>query len=208
MLDDPHQICTALRRYRMDKRISQQAMARALGVTQGQVSRWESGRDLPRARNIATIRTLLWGQQVSPLRALVDFVAASALPLVLFDRAHRIVAVGRPFQRPENPLLRYGWVLDPRRNPDIADLYQDYRAALAAPGDAVAIEVAVPFAIDGAPWLAIARHAMYSVEGSGARLAELRFEPAGGAPAAPRVVRIGADAPVAAPDTVPAILVH
>ncbi|MBI4045772.1 MAG: helix-turn-helix transcriptional regulator, partial [Devosia nanyangense] len=82
-MNQPHEICVALRSYRIKARIKQQVIAQALGVAQSQISRWESGREIPRPHNIEAIRLLLWGDAATPLQSLIYFVRTSALPLVL-----------------------------------------------------------------------------------------------------------------------------
>src|SRR5690606_33894507 len=76
-------ICRALRDWRIHARLGQAEIAECLGVTQSQVSRWESGRDLPRPHNVDAIRRLIWGADADPLQALTHFVEQSSQHLLL-----------------------------------------------------------------------------------------------------------------------------
>jgi transcriptional regulator with XRE-family HTH domain len=190
-VNDPHEICAALRAYRIRGRIKQQLVARALGVAQSQISRWESGRDLPRPHNIEAIKSLIWGE-TTQLQSLAFFVRTSALPLALFDGERRLLAAGLPFQRPHNDLERFAWALDPRTNPAVAEIDAQYRAILAAPHGTVGLDIVVPFAADGEPWLARLRQTIYRVDGQAACIAEIHFlpRPEGDRTTAPTLTRI------------------
>lgn len=175
----PHPICLALRSYRVKARIRQDVVAGMLDVAQSQISRWESGRDMPRPHNIEAIRALLWGEAITPLLSLVHFVATSSLPLVLFDHEHRPLARGLPFAAPGNLLERCGWAFDPAANPAYAEIHAHYRAVLADPRGAMGLEIHVPFRLQGADWVGVARKTVYALEGRGVCLADLAFTPGG-----------------------------
>lgn len=187
-MNQPHEVCVALRAYRIKARINQELIARALGVAQSQISRWESGRDIPRPHNIEAIRALLWGRDTSPLQSLVVFVRTSALPLVLVDQSHQLLARGLPFQLPDNDLERFGWIFDEGRNPALAEPHRPYREALADPRGIVGMELRVPFEHDGRPWIGVSHKTIYAVDGHGICLADIRFIPHGDGPRLSRPV--------------------
>lgn len=142
----PHDYALALRQYRLRARLRQQTVAEALGVTQSQVSRWESGRDRPRAENLAAIRRLVMGDRTDPLAGLLHFVTHSEQMLMLFDARHAIIARSRPLRVSPNPLERHGWLLDPERNPEFRPAFQRYTEVLARPeaGVVLTIRMVVP----------------------------------------------------------------
>src|SRR4051794_38179404 len=117
MFDHDHtmeaELCSALRAWRIRSRLRQDAIAKCLGVAQSQISRWESGRDLPRPHNVEAIRRLIWGPEADPLLALRHFVTHSTQHLLLLDASQDILARSLPYQASPNPLDRFGWVLDP-----------------------------------------------------------------------------------------------
>lgn len=176
-MNQPHEVCVALRSYRIKARIKQEIIARALGVAQSQISRWESGRDIPRPHNVEAIRALLWGSTTTPLQSLVFFVRTSELPLVLIDQSHELLAQGLPFQQPGNDLERFGWVFDEDHNPAIAEARRPFREALANPRGTVGLELQVPFQYDGQPWAGTSRMTIYALDGRGICLADIRFLP-------------------------------
>jgi len=173
-MNDPHEICAALRAYRIRGRIRQQLVARALGVAQSQISRWESGRDLPRPHNIEAIKSLIWGTRTQ-LDSLVYFVRRSALPLALFDENLAVLASSQPFQRPDSDLARFNWVFDPARNPDLAAVRAQYRDILADPRGTIGLNLAVPFTHDKAGWQAGLRLTIQVVDGQPLSIAEIGF---------------------------------
>jgi transcriptional regulator with XRE-family HTH domain len=191
-MDDPREICAALRAYRIRGRIRQQLIARALGVAQSQISRWESGRDLPRPHNIEAIKALIWGEAATPLQSLAFFVRTSALPLALFDSERRLLAAGLPFQRPYSDLERFAWVLDPAANPAVAGIDAQYRAILADPRGTPGFDIAIPFAHGGEPWLAQLHETLHMAGRQPLSLAEIHFAPRrdGEGPAAPTLTRL------------------
>jgi len=176
-MNQPHEVCVALRSYRIKARIKQEIIARALGVAQSQISRWESGRDIPRPHNIEAIRSLLWGNETTPLQSLVFFVRTSELPLVLIDQSQQLLARGLPFQHPGNELDRFGWVFDEKRNPAISEAHRPYREALADPRGIVGLELRVPFEHEGEYWLGVSHKTIYAIDGQGICLADIRFLP-------------------------------
>ena len=176
-MNQPHEVCVALRSYRIKARIKQELIARALGVAQSQISRWESGREIPRPHNIEAIRALLWGDTNNPLQSLMFFVRTSELPLVLVDNSGDLLACGLPFQHPGNPLEQFGWVFDEDRNPALAEVHRPYWDALADPRGIVGMELRIPFEHQGRAWQAVSRKTIYAVEGRGICLADIRFVP-------------------------------
>ncbi|QMV01288.1 helix-turn-helix domain-containing protein [Devosia sp. D6-9] len=174
-MNQPHEICVALRSYRIKARIRQQVIAQALGVAQSQISRWESGREIPRPHNIEAIRLLLWGDAATPLQSLIYFVRTSALPLVLIDQSRQLLARGLPFQVPGNDLERFGWVFDEATNPELREAHGPYREALADPRGIVGLELRVPFEYQGEPWIGISHKTIYAIDGKPICLADIRF---------------------------------
>lgn len=198
MMSDPSDIGMALRTYRIKARINQAVLARSLGVSQSQISRWESGRDRPRAHNEEAIRALIWGRPDPHLASLAFFVRTAAAPLALFDDAHRSVAMSAALSGPDAPFSRLGWAFDPLDNPDFAPIFRDYRALLACPeGAVVGLEICVPFEHEGRAWIGRAHKTIYPIEGRGVCLAEIHFEPAGPeSPQIPTLKRIRPPRPV------------
>jgi transcriptional regulator with XRE-family HTH domain len=139
----PHDYALALRQYRLSARLRQKTVAEAIGVTQSQVSRWESGRDRPRAENIEAIRRLVMGDRTDPLAGLRHFVTQSEQMLVLFDARHAIIARSKPLRISPNPLERHGWLLDPERNPDFRPAFQRYSEVLARPEAGVVLTISM-----------------------------------------------------------------
>lgn len=173
-------ICQALRKWRIAARLQQAAIAECLGVTQSQVSRWESGRDLPRPHNVEAIRRLIWGQDGEPIRALRHFVEQSGQHLLLIDARHGIIARSRPLRASPNPLDRFGWVLDPQRNPAFTPAWRRFLAILDQPGGVVGLTLTLPFRQDGEFWSVTLTKTIYSVAGMRVCLAEPRFARAHG----------------------------
>lgn len=173
------ELCSALRAWRIRGRLRQDAIARCLGVAQSQVSRWESGRDLPRPHNIEAIRRLISGPEIDPLLALRHFVVHSSQHLLLLDDQHEILARSLPFCITPNPLDRFGWVLDAERNPPFAPVQRRYRELLQGPPGVIGMAITMPFVNDGAHWVARVGSTIYSVAGTRVCLCELVFELAG-----------------------------
>ena len=88
-----------LRGYRARFSIKQDALARALDVSQGQLSRWESGRERPGARNRDVIDALIHGRADPLLAGLINYVRGARAPLALFDARLAIVAAQKPRNR-------------------------------------------------------------------------------------------------------------
>lgn len=128
----PSELCIALRNWRIRARLQQDAVARTLGVTQSQVSRWESGRDAPRPHNIEAIRRLIWGPEADPLIALRYFVEESHQNLLLMDANRTVIARSKPLKPSPGPLDRFGWVLDPVKNPAFAPAHSRFCELLRA----------------------------------------------------------------------------
>ncbi|ODT79260.1 MAG: hypothetical protein ABS76_20585 [Pelagibacterium sp. SCN 64-44] len=194
MQDNSSDICRALRNWRIRARLQQAAVAECLGVTQSQVSRWESGRDVPRPHNIDAIRRLMWGPEAEPLQALKHFVAHSRQNLLLIDMHHAIVARSLPLRTSPNPLERFGWVLDPERNAAFAPAWNRFVAILEQPAGVVGLTIALPFRQDGEDWCLTLDMTVSSLAGLRVCLAEPRFSPCA-APGEIRFeeVRIAAD---------------
>lgn len=174
-MDDQFDIGRALRSYRIGARVNQEALARSLGVSQSQVSRWESGRDKPRAHNIEAIRALIWGRGRPQLASLALFVKSASAELALFDHDHRLLAASRSLADPDGPFSRMGWVFDPGANPGFAPIYAQYRRILAKPEGTVGLDIRLPFDVDGESWLGRARKTIAVIDGLGACLAEIEF---------------------------------
>lgn len=170
-------ICRALRNWRIHARLGQAAIAECLGVTQSQVSRWESGRDLPRPHNVEAIRRLIWGPEADPLLALSHFVEQSSQNLLLIDMHHAIIARSAALRTQPNPLDRFGWVLDPERNAGFAPAWRRFVAILEQPSGAVGLTITLPFAQDGEQWCLTLGMILYSIAGMRVCLAEPRFTP-------------------------------
>lgn len=171
----PQEICQALRNWRIRARLQQAAVAECLGVTQSQVSRWESGRDLPRPHNIEAIRRLIWGPEAEPLRALRHFVEHSGQHLLLIDAQGAIIARSRPLTCNPNPVDRFSWVLDPVRNPAAAPAWRRFHLLMQQPDGAVGLTLTLPFRDDGEFWCITIGLTIYSVGGARICLAEPRF---------------------------------
>lgn len=168
-------ICKALRNWRIRSRLQQSAVAECLGVTQGQISRWESGRDVPRPHNIEAIRRLVWGQAAEPLQALRHFVENSQQMLLLIDAEHGIIARSQPLQVSPNIMDRFAWVLDPETNPAFAPAWRRLMTLLAQPDGVVGMTLTIPFMQDNQHWSVTLRNTIYSVYGLRVCLAEPWF---------------------------------
>ncbi len=168
-------ICRALRNWRIHARIGQAAIADCLGVTQSQVSRWESGRDHPRPHNVEAIRRLIWGPDADPLLALKHFVEHSDQNLLLIDMHHTIIARSIALRATPNQLDRFGWVLNPDRNASFAPAWRRFVSILEQPAGAVGVTVTLPFMQDGEHWSATLRMIVYSLAGIRVCLAEPSF---------------------------------
>ncbi|MDB5585454.1 MAG: helix-turn-helix transcriptional regulator [Devosia sp.] len=184
MFDHDHameaELCSALRAWRIRSRLRQDAIAKCLGVAQSQISRWESGRDLPRPHNIEAIRRLVWGPEADPLLALRHFVTNSIQHLLLLDDHQEILARSIPYQASPNPLDRFGWVLDPVHNPAFAPVYRRYLELLQSPGGVIGMSITLPFEHDGQAWSAVLGNTIHSIAGVRVCLAELTFGPTAG----------------------------
>jgi transcriptional regulator with XRE-family HTH domain len=168
-------ICKALRTWRIRSRLQQAAIAECLGVTQSQISRWESGRDTPRPHNVEAIRRLVWGAEAEPLQALKHFVQSSSQLLMLIDAENGIIARSEPLRRSPNLMDRFGWVLDPETNPAFAPAWRRFNAILSQPDGVVGMTVTMPFTHDGEHWSVTIRNTIYSVSGLRVCLAEPCF---------------------------------
>lgn len=176
----PSELCTALRNWRIRARLQQDAVAKSLGVTQSQVSRWESGRDVPRPHNIEAIRRLIWGPEADPLVALRYFVEESHQNLLLIDATHAIIACSRPLKLSPGPLDRFGWVIDPQKNPAFAPAHARFCELLARPAGVVSLRITIPFVENGRDWCAIITKTIHTVVGTRLCLVEPSFREATG----------------------------
>lgn len=177
MHEHPGEICRALRNWRIHARLGQAEIAQCLGVTQSQVSRWESGRDLPRPHNVEAIRRLMWGADGDPLQALRHFVEHSGQHLLLLDKHQTIIARSLALRANPNPFNRFGWVLDPERNAAFAPAWRRFVAILDQPSGSVGVTVTLPFDQDGEHWCLTLSMIVYSVSGIRLCLAEPHFAP-------------------------------
>ncbi|CAN7384333.1 helix-turn-helix domain-containing protein [Devosia sp. LjRoot3] len=176
----PSELCTALRNWRIRARLQQDAVAKSLGVTQSQVSRWESGRDAPRPHNIEAIRRLICGPEADPLVALRYFVEESHQNLLLMDASHTIIACSRPLKLSSGPLDRFGWVIDPQKNPAFAPVHARFCELLARPAGVVSLKITIPFVENGRDWCAIITKTIHTVVGTRLCLVEPSFREATG----------------------------
>ena len=144
----------ALRSFRVRTRINQDAIARTLGVSQSQVSRWESGRDRPRAHNLDAIEALIWGRTDPVLAGLIHYVRGAQAPLVLFDDRLAIVAASPFLRGGGGPLALFGWLFDPEINPALAGMARRF-TMLAKTEPVIALEI--PFSHEARPWACYGR---------------------------------------------------
>lgn len=163
----------ALRGYRIRAGINQAVMARTLGVSQSQVSRWESGRDRPRARNAEAIKALVWGRSDPVLAGLIHYVRGAAAPLVLFDSDLRILAASRFLRGSGGPLALFGWLFDPAVNPEYRSLKAQLDAMARRSAAGMAFEI--PFSHEARPWACYGRLTFYRIEPELYALGELSF---------------------------------
>jgi|SRR5215217_3243115 len=188
------EICVALRAWRIRARLRQDAIAKCLGVAQSQISRWESGRDLPRPHNVEAIRRLIRGPEADPLLALKHFVLHSTQHLLLLDERLDIVARSLPFQAPSSPLVHFGWVIDAERNPAFAPARRRYGDLLADPGGVVAMTITLPFRHEGTDWVAHIGNTIHAVADAHVCLCELSFAPTATADDGLRIEEVRLDA--------------
>lgn len=173
-------LCDALRSWRIRARINQAVLARTLGVSQSQISRWESGRDMPRAHNAEAIRALVFGRDETQLAALIHFVQTSLAPLALFDADHLLVAASAPLGQDGAPFAHWRWLFDVGAHAAYGPVLARYRDILARPGGVVGLRIRVPFLLDGEPWLAQAEMTICATGGTHASIAEITFRPESG----------------------------
>lgn len=147
--DQTTDIAAALRTYRIRSRLNQDAIARTLGVSQSQISRWESGRDRPRAHNLDAIRALIWGRTDPALAGLIHYVRGAQAPLALLDANLAIIAAS-PFLRMRGgPLSQFGWLFDAEINPVLPAMARRFQA-LARAEPVITLEI--PFSHEARPW--------------------------------------------------------
>lgn len=90
----PHVLGASLRRWRLLNRVKQAGLAAELGVSQGTVSRWETGALAPDGPEREAVGRLLTARPSADSdRALIDLVRAAAEPMHLIcDYTHRLLA--------------------------------------------------------------------------------------------------------------------
>ena len=101
-MDDCHAaLGRCLRQWRTVRRLKQSHVAELLGVSQGTVSRWESGVQAPAADERAALLALLAARLDTPGdRQLARLVESSTLPVHLIcDLTHRLLACSEPRAR-------------------------------------------------------------------------------------------------------------
>lgn len=174
----PQELCAALRAFRIRARLRQDAVARSLGVAQSQVSRWESGKDVPRPHNIEAIARLVWGTTGGPRQSLVHFVTHSDQTLLLFDDQHRLLAASQSVSAPDGTFARFGWAIDPDRNPAFQPAFNRYREVLADPRATIGLRLTVPFVSEGQAHVALVRKSIYASGAGRFCLAEIAFRDA------------------------------
>lgn len=189
------QLCTALRTWRIRARLRQDAVAQCLGVAQSQISRWESGRDLPRAENLDAIQRLIRGAETDSIAALRHFVANSHQQLLLLDAGAHILAQSVPMQSPNCDLRKFGWVLDPAAHPAFGPVLRRFEKLMENPGTAVGLEIALPFSHESEAWIATLHLTPQYAGAVAVCLAELRFSTADMVIAETRLeeIRLGGD---------------
>ena len=165
----------ALRNYRITARINQAVMARTLGVSQSQISRWESGRDRPRAHNEAAIRAMIWGREDPVLAGLIRYGRGAAGPLVLFDPALTIIAASPFLRGTGGPLALFGWLFDPQTNPEYPRLAARCAQLAARPQPTLGIRMEMPFSHEARPWACIGRLSFYPIGPDAYAIGELSF---------------------------------
>lgn len=153
-MDQSIDIGMALRSFRIRTRINQDAIARTLGVSQSQISRWESGRDRPRAHNFDALHALIWGRTDPVLAGLIHYVRGAQAPLVLLDDALAIVAASPFLRGGGGPLAMFGWLFDGEINPALAGMASRF-AMLSNTEPVIALEI--PYSHEARPWACYGR---------------------------------------------------
>ncbi|SDG25193.1 helix-turn-helix domain-containing protein [Pelagibacterium luteolum] len=171
-MDGTGDIGQALRRFRIGARINQGAMAQTLGVSQSQVSRWESGRDTPRPHNIEAIAALIWGRRRAEIEALAMFVRGAQAPLVLFDDQLAIVEASAFLRLRGGPLKTFGWLFDCDINPALPAMAARMRGLAES---AAVLALAIPFSHEDRPWACKGRLTLTRIGGALYALGELSF---------------------------------
>ncbi len=162
----------ALRTFRIRTRINQDAMAQTLGVSQSQISRWESGRDYPRAANADAIRALIWGRVDPALAGIIHYVRGARGPLVLFDENLKIAAASPFLRQRGGPLRLFGWLFDDQINPTLKTLGARFRK-MAETDHVMSLEI--PFSHEARPWACCGRLTINRIGPDLYALGELSF---------------------------------
>ena len=91
--DENYPIGLALRQFRRERALSQEAVAAALGVNQSMISKWESGRERPSLANERSIWKLIGEKPIAErLEGLVEAIVSMPMSVALFDGSGRLVA--------------------------------------------------------------------------------------------------------------------
>lgn len=167
----------ALRAYRIRARINQALIARTLGVSQSQVSRWESGRDRPRAHNAEAIRALVWGRNDPLLAGLIHHVRGSGAALALLDGTLRVVAASPALKPPTGAFARFGWLFDPALNLDLPYIAARLRLLADGTPPPLGMILAIPFQHGAQPFVCTARLSFHRDGPHVWSLAEMSFAP-------------------------------
>lgn len=166
----------ALRSYRVVARVNQAEIAAALGVSQSQISRWESGRDRPKPGNREAIRSLVSGAGSRQRQALIHQVKISRSATILFDNVLHPLAISPLLARRNGDLARFGWLFVPDANPRFPALLGAYRKVLARGSDQlVGIRLDIPFSHEGLPFHCAMDVALHQAGSELLGLAEVAF---------------------------------
>lgn len=93
-------LLAAIRCFRQEHRLSQQALASFLGVSQKTVSRWERGVDQPSPETRDRLRILLDDADGSRLPAVYEAVRDASIPLALIDDRGNVLVASPTFNAP------------------------------------------------------------------------------------------------------------
>jgi len=92
-MEETYPTGVALRLFRRERGLSQEAVAAELRVNQSMISKWESGRERPSFANERAIWTLIGERPISErLEGLVEAIASMPLSVGLFDSDGRPIA--------------------------------------------------------------------------------------------------------------------
>ncbi|GGA41325.1 hypothetical protein GCM10011499_08680 [Pelagibacterium lentulum] len=166
----------ALRSYRIVARINQAEIAAALGVSQSQISRWESGRDRPKPGNLEAIRSLVSSAGSRQRQALIHQVKISRSATILFDSVLHPLAISPLLARRNSDLARFGWLFVPDANPQFPALLGAYRKAIAHErNQLIGARLDIPFSHEGLPFHCAMDVALHQAGSELLALAEVAF---------------------------------